>query len=46
VQSILLLSIITGTGAAVQVIEVQSQAVLTLLTEHDFQDASKTWKKR
>jgi hypothetical protein len=27
------------------VIEEESQAVLNTLTEHDFQDAFKTWKK-
>jgi hypothetical protein len=30
----------------VEVIEVESQAVLNILTEHDFQDAFKKWQKR
>jgi hypothetical protein len=28
------------------VIEAESQAVLNSLTKHDFQDASKKWRKR
>jgi hypothetical protein len=30
----------------IEVIEVESQAVLNTFTEHDFKDASKNWQKR
>jgi hypothetical protein len=31
---------------SIEVVEAESQAVLNIFTEHDFQDAFKKWQKR